>query len=93
MAEAKLVTKTVQRVVYDKTDIVKLELTMEEAKLLAYLMGNYGGSVKGSPREHTDAIGTALNEAGVTGDDLEIEFYNPGYGASLGCAYFKDYEK
>jgi hypothetical protein len=69
MAFAERTTKQVEKkvVVVEEVEIVKMELTMEEAQTLRWLVGLVIGPLNkdNSPRKHMDNIYYALDKAGV----------------------------
>lgn len=60
MAEAKLTTHTVEKVVTETEERVKLTLTMDEVKTLHFILGRISGDHKYSLRQHVDQIIGAL---------------------------------
>jgi len=67
MAFAERTTKQVEKKIMEEVEVVKMELTMEEAQTLRWLVGMViGPSDKdNSPRKHMDNIYYALDKAGV----------------------------
>jgi hypothetical protein len=59
MAEAAKKTRTIT-----ETSIT-LTLTLAEAEAVAAVLGNVGGDIKDTPREHSDAVFWALSKAGI----------------------------
>lgn len=52
---------------------VTLELTAAEARVLLYICNNIGGPTATSCRAHVDAIGNALQSAGVTAPNSQFD--------------------
>lgn len=65
MAEARIKTETVEKVVTEEVDVgITLELTKDEAETLQIVGSLIGGMPEGR-RGHFDSINTALRGAGV----------------------------
>jgi hypothetical protein len=61
-----MATATKQSETVETITGVTLRLSLEEARTLAVLVAKVGGSPDHSPREHTNAISSALRGVGIT---------------------------
>ena len=77
-------TKIVETIVEEKG--IVLELTIQEAEVLRSVLHRIGGDPVFSPRQLTNCINDALEEAGVK------NVYHDVYGHSQ-AIYFQNYKK
>lgn len=82
MVKANIIKKEVEVVTAKTTDVVILELSMEEAEIILALTQRVAGHPDGSYRGITDEIGETLKYAGVA--------TTTPTGAMICRKYFKD---
>ena len=87
MATATITTKAVEKVVVDHEEIVRLELSRDEAETLRIIFGRIGGSPQGR-RGHVTAMTEALEDAGVESLGQEDIIGNSMSGTHRGAIYF-----
>ena len=54
-------------------DMVHLEVTLEQAEVMALVFGFIGGHYKTTSRRHTDAVSGALRQIGIYGNTLDAD--------------------
>jgi hypothetical protein len=70
MASVEVTTTEVPTVVMLEKKVYNLTLSEEEANVLSYLVRSVSGCPNNSNRKYTDSIDTALNNAGVTANEI-----------------------